>query len=201
VQCILFGSIAMNMEPAASTIESLIFREAKRSVAGPVISIDPNIRPFMIHDRQAYIKRFETWIQAATIVKISAADFAFIYPDLNLEQALQKILDFGPRLVVTTLGPEGALMLIRRNEGTMLRVKAPVRVLPVADTIGAGDTFHGAFLSWLELKGKMSRAALASLTETEAYDALFFANKAASIVCSRHGADPPTLIEVETLKS
>jgi fructokinase len=65
--------------------------------------------------------------------------------------------------------------------------------LPVADTIGAGDTFHGAFLSWLELNGKMSPAAIAALTEAELYKALFIANKAASLVCSRQGAEPPTL--------
>jgi fructokinase len=69
--------------------------------------------------------------------------------------------------------------------------------LPVVDTIGAGDTFHGALLSWLELQGKMSRSALASLTEAELYDALVFANHAASLVCSRQGAEPPTLEEME----
>jgi len=91
--------------------------------------------------------------------------------------------------------------LLRRNDGSITTVSAPVVNLPVADTIGAGDTFHGAFLSWLEMKGKMSRSSLANLSETELYDALFFANKAASIVCSRHGAAPPTLREVQNLKS
>jgi fructokinase len=47
----------------------------------------------------------------------------------------------------------------------------------------------------------MSRHGLANLLETELYDALFFANKAASIVCSRQGAEPPTLREVERLKA
>ena len=79
-------------------------------------------------------------------------------------------------------------------------MNAPVVDLPVLDTIGAGDTFHGAFLSWLVLKEKMSRSNLANLSENDLYDALFFANKAASIVCSRQGADPPTLREVENLK-
>jgi fructokinase len=72
--------------------------------------------------------------------------------------------------------------------------------LPVVDTIGAGDAFHGALLAWLEKKGKMSRSALAELTELELYNALFFANKAASIVCSRQGAEPPTRKEVDALK-
>jgi fructokinase len=146
------------------------------------------------------VDRFEKWIAASTIAKISSADFEFIYPDLRLEKALQKILAMGPRLVITTLGPKGALAALRRNDGSVTQVSAPVVDLPVADTIGAGDTFHGAFLAWLEIKEKMSRHSLANLSETELYDALFFANKAASIVCSRRGAEPPILKEVERLK-
>ena len=203
IRCILFGSIALTMEPSASTIESLIVREGgKGSVAAerPVISLDPNVRPFMIHHRQAYVQRFETWVRYATIAKISEVDFDFIYPGLGLEKSLEKILDMGPRMALTTLGPKGALALLRKDDGSVLRVSAPVVDLHVADTIGAGDTFHGAFLSWLELRGKMSRSAIASLTEAELYDALYFANKAAYLVCSRQGADPPSLAEVEALK-
>jgi fructokinase len=193
----------MTMEPVSSAIETLILRENALQGQGkeaPVISFDPNIRPFMIQDKKAYVKRFEKWVAASTITKISAADFDFIYPGLGLEKVLQKILSMGPRLVVSTLGPKGALALLRRNDGSVIRAGAPVVEVPVVDTIGAGDTFHGAFLSWLELKGKMSRSALAGLTEAELVDALFFANKAASLVCSRQGAEPPTLKEVDALK-
>ncbi|GHV80771.1 ribokinase [Spirochaetia bacterium] len=203
IRCIFFGSISLTVEPSASTIESLIVREGgKNSNAadGPVISLDPNVRPFMIRDKNAYVRRFEGWVAASTIAKISEADFDFIYPGLGLEQSLEKVLGMGPRLALTTLGPRGALALLRKDDGSLLRVSAPVVDLPVVDTIGAGDTFHGAFLSWLELRGKMSRTALPALTEAELYDALFFANRAASLVCSRQGAEPPTLAEVEALK-
>jgi fructokinase len=201
-RCILFGSIAMTMEPVASSIETLILREGRGGVQAedaPVISFDPNIRPFMIKDKNAYIQRFEKWIAASTIAKVSSADFAFIYPGLALGDALGKVLAMGPRLAISTLGPDGALALLRRDDGSVTEVRAPVVDLPVMDTIGAGDTFHGAFLSWLEINGKMSRPALAGLGETDLYNALLFANKAASIVCSRRGAEPPTLGEVENL--
>jgi fructokinase len=205
IRCILFGSIALTMEPSASTIESFVIREgggdgASSAEDRPVISLDPNVRPFMIPDKAAYVRRFEGWVSSATIVKISEADFDFIYPGLGLEKSLEKVLGMGPRMAVTTLGPQGALALLRKNDGSILRVQAPVVDVPVVDTIGAGDTFHGAFLSWLELKGKMSRSALAALTGPELYDALFFANKAASLVCSKRGAEPPVIKEVETLK-
>jgi fructokinase len=195
VDCIVFGSIAMTMEPAASTIESFVLRGKNK-----IISFDPNIRPVMIRDRDAYLKRYEKWIAASRIVKISGADIDFIYPELGIEGAIRRILEMGPRLVVCTLGKDGATALLRRDGGSPVSASAPIVDLPVIDTIGAGDTFHGALLSWLELKGKMSEAALASLTEGELRDALYFANKAASLVCSRKGADPPTIAEVEALR-
>jgi fructokinase len=167
----------------------------------PVVSFDPNIRPFMIKDKGAYIDRFEKWIASSTIAKISLEDFGFLYPKLDMAKALRKVLAMGPRLAICTMGPKGAQAFLRRNDGSITTVSAPVVNLPVADTIGAGDTFYGAFLSWLEMKGKMSRSSLANLSEAELYDALFFANKAASIVCSRRGAEPPTLKEVDNLKT
>jgi fructokinase len=198
-RCILFGSISMTMEPIAGTIETLIQRE---SAGGdpPVISFDPNIRSFMIADRPSYVKRLEGWLRSAVIAKISGADYGFIYPGQGLEQSMERVLGMGPRIAVTTLGKDGALALLRREDGSIIRVSAPVVDLPVKDTIGAGDTFHGALLAWLEMKGRMSRAAIAALTEAELRDALFFANKAASLVCARQGADPPALAEVEALQ-
>ena len=205
-KCILFGSIAMTMEPLASAIDALILREATRKNAdqmdgAPIISFDPNIRQFMIKDRNAFIARFEKWVAASTIAKISAADFEYLYPKIDAEKALHKILAMGPRLAICTMGQKGALALLRRNDGTITKVKAPAVNLPVVDTIGAGDTFHGAFLSWLVIKEKMSRSSLANLGESDLYDALVFANKAASVVCSRRGAEPPTLRELKNLKN
>jgi len=198
--CICFGSISMIMEPVASTIETLIIREnAQEGVEKerPVISFDPNIRPFMIKDKGAFIRRTEKLIAASTIVKISNADLGYVYPGIDTGKAIEKILTMGPRLVITTLGPDGALALLRRDDESVIRVSAPAVDVPIADTIGAGDTFHGAFLSWLEIKGMMSRSALANMSEAELYEALFFANKAAAIVCSRRGAEPPTRKEID----
>jgi fructokinase len=205
-KCLQFGSISLTMEPIGSAIESLVLREGSRKSTdqmdgAPVISFDPNIRPFMIKDRAAYIEKFEKWVASSTIAKISQTDFAFLYPRLDAEKALQKVLAMGPRLAICTLGPKGALAMLRRNDGSVTKVNAPAIALPVVDTIGAGDTFHGAFLSWLEIKDKMSRSALSNLSEADLYDAVFFANKAASIVCSRQGAEPPSRREVENLKT
>jgi fructokinase len=192
---LVFGSISMTMEPIASTIETLVLREASRKKL--IIAFDPNIRPFMIKDKDAYIERFKKWVNASTISKISMEDFEFIFPNPEPEQALREIINMGSRLVIATLGPQGALAMLRRDDGSVIKVSAPAAPVPVVvDTIGAGDTFLGALLFWLEQRGKMIHSVLINLSETDLHDALVFANKAASIVCTRHGAEPPTLEEI-----
>jgi fructokinase len=191
--CVVFGSISMNMEPCAGTIETFIQRYQSEDY--PVIAFDPNIRPIKIADRNAYLKRFEKWTAASTIVKLSSEDAEYAFPGLEPTQALAKILSLGPKLAVCTLGPDGVIAMLRRGSGD-ITVKVPGIPVTVVDTVGAGDTFHGAFLSRLFSKGALSRCALVDLSEAELRDAVSYANKAASIVCSRHGADPPTAGEV-----
>jgi fructokinase len=184
----------MTMEPIASAIETLVSRY--RTSETPLISFDPNIRPLMIHDREAYTIRFEQWVAASSIVKISAEDFEFVYPELQPEEALRNVFSLGPILAVCTLGSDGAMAMLHRNDGKIIKVSAPGIPTKVVDTVGAGDTFHGAILAWLYNRKKLSRCALANLDETELNDVLVFANKAASIVCSRHGGDSPTMQEM-----
>lgn len=196
-RCVLFGSIAMLMEPVASTIESFVKREA----GNLVVSFDPNVRPVMVKDQQAYVQRMEGWFASATIVKISGADMDYVYPGLDREAAMAKVLSFGPSLLVTTLGTDGALAVGKRADGSWFRATAPGIRVKVADTIGAGDTFHAGFLSWLELNGRMSRRAIQELTEAELVEALGFANKAAALVCTKRGAEPPSVYEMENFKA
>ena len=192
--CIVFGSVSMAMEPIASTIENLIIKYSEHKV----IAFDPNIRPFMIKDREAYMKRFTQWAGLCTIAKISGEDFEYIFPGTEPKDALQKMIDLGTQLAIVTLGADGSAALLRRANGSVIKVNIPgIHIEKIADTVGAGDTFLGAFLARLELRGKMSNNAIANLHEDDLHDALTFANKAAAIVCTRNGAEPPTLNEME----
>jgi fructokinase len=202
ITCIYFGSVAVTMEPIGASIETFA-REQSARRDGPALSYDPNVRPLVIKDRAAFAERAGRLVSFADIVKISKADMEYLYPGLSLEAGIEKILSTAPagttKLVVCTLGKDGAKAALKTGAGSVIRARAGAVELPVLDTIGAGDTFHGAFLSFLDRNGKMSRPAIAALTEPDLNAALLFANKAASIVCSREGADPPTLAELEQL--
>jgi len=192
--CIVFGSISMSMEPIATTIEKLIMKEAGKKV----IAFDPNIRSFMIKDRDAYIERFKKWASVCTIAKISSEDFEFIFPNTEPQEALGKMLKLGTRLAIITLGEKGAAALLKHDNGKIIKASASgIKIPKLADTVGAGDTFHGAFLAWLEMRGKMSHNEINNLSEEDLHNALVFANKAAAYVCTQYGSQPPSIKQLE----
>ena len=63
--------------------------------------------------------------------------------------------------------------------------------VPVIDTVGAGDTFQAAMLTWLAEQGRLSIDGVAALDAGALQDLLDFAMRAAAITCSRRGADLP----------
>jgi fructokinase len=194
INCVVFGSISLVMEPIGSTIESFIIEKAR----GIVTSFDPNIRPFIIKDRSAYLRRFNKLSGASDIVKISLEDYEYIDANSGSREALENLIKMGTRLAIITLGPKGARAMLHRNNGTITSAFAPgINIPSVVDTVGAGDTFHGAFLAWLEQRGKLSRKAINDLSENDLFNALAFANKAAAFVCGRHGCEPPCFDEIE----
>ena len=72
----------------------------------------------------------------------------------------------------------------------------PGRPVAVADTVGAGDTFHAALLARLRQRNLLRRDALAALDAAAVRDALRYAAAAAAVTCARRGADPPNADEV-----
>jgi fructokinase len=181
-----FGSFSLAAEPCGSAYEALMQREH----VSHVISLDPNIRPTLIKNREAHLARLERLVGLADIVKFSDDDLAWMAPDTPFDPFARAWLERGAKLVIMTRGEKGALARSRR-----VSVSVPSVTVTVADTIGAGDTFSAAMLAWLDQRGLLTKAAVASLGEGEVSDALAYAAKAASITSSRPGADPPWLNE------
>jgi fructokinase len=184
VQALHFGSISLVLEPGASTLEALMQRESGRRI----LSLDPNIRPSLISDREAYRRRFEGWLRQVDIVRLSIADLEWLYPGANAYEIVQGWPEWGPGLCLLTLGSEGAYGITAKGETTT--VASPK--ITVADTVGAGDTFLAATLSWLYEQGKLEdRQTLEALSRFELTACLEYAARAAAINCSRPGANPP----------
>lgn len=186
VDALHVGSLGLVLEPMASTLFELLRREGDQR---PVM-LDPNVRPALASSADAYRTRLESALALSTIVKTSLEDVRWLYPDVELEAAAGLMLAAGTRLVVITLGAEGAAGF---TGSVQTRVPAPY--VDVVDTIGAGDAFGAALLAWLREHRLLAKDL--SLDGPELESALEFACRAASFTCGRAGADPPRRDELE----
>jgi sugar/nucleoside kinase (ribokinase family) len=96
-------------------------------------------------------------------------------------EAVRGLVGYGARMAVVTLGEIGALGRLGERE-----IESPAYRVPVADTTGAGDVFHAAFV-WALLEGLDAAGCLRS------------ANAAAGMNCRAVGAQGglPTRAELE----
>jgi len=184
VNAVHLGTLGLVLEPMALSLAELVRREHGKRL----IMLDPNIRPVLATGPQ-YRPRLDSLISESTIVKASDADLAWLFPSLPLREAARALLACGPRLVVVTLGAEGAVGV---NGDGEVKVAAPV--VQVVDTIGAGDAFGAALLAWLNDHDRLSRDL--RLDRDELRESLEFACLVASITCTRPGADPPRRAEL-----
>ena len=190
VECLNFGSISMLMSPQSDTIRQLVERESRQRI----VSFDPNVRPVMIPDRKVYIEQVHHWVRLSAVARVSFADLEWLYPERSVQESAERWLAMGPKLVALTCGKDGGRILT-----PSFQVEEPGYYVEVADTIGAGDTFHAALLARLRSLGKLSHKTLGTLSRSDAADCLRFAVKASALNCSRVGADPPDMHEMERL--
>jgi fructokinase len=177
-----FGSLSLLLEPGASTLEGLMRRESRRRL----LSLDPNVRPSLIADREAYVRRLEGWVGLVDLVKVSRADLAWLYPGEPAEAVAARWLGLGPAAVLVTLGRDGSLAV-----ATSGRASAVSPRVEVVDTVGAGDAFTAATLASLHELDALDRSGLEALGAAPLKDLLAQANGIAARTCTRPGADPP----------
>jgi fructokinase len=189
IAALAIASYAVAVEPSGGTLLALAEREAQRRV----ISLDPNLRPALVGDLGQWRARFASYARTASIIKLSIEDLHTAYgAGTDPEAQARQWLGLGVGLVVVTLGEEGALAF---HANATLR--QPGRRVAVADTVGAGDTFHAALLARLRAQGALSRPAVAALDRPALEDVLRYATLAASITCTRRGADMPGAADLE----
>lgn len=183
------GSYATVVEPTASALRALVEREGGRAL----IAYDPNIRLNVEPDLQRWRDQL-VWMQTRTdLLKVSEEDLELLQPGAALDDFATRALAQGVKAVVVTRGAQGAV-----GWTAQARVTTPPVPVTVVDTVGAGDTFQAALLTWLAENGALSATALASLPQQALADALAFAAQAAAITCSRRGADMPRRTELGT---
>lgn len=180
-----FGSVSLTAEPArsATLYAARIAREN-----GCLVSYDPNYRASLWNSQEEAVREMKNALPLCDILKISDEELPLLTGTTDPAEGSGILAKLGIRLIFITLGANGAFFRLGAQTGSVPGIK-----VKVGDTNGAGDTFFGAALSKL-VKEDLNTLTLPRLTQIAA-----FANKAASITTSRHGAIPamPRLEEVE----
>ncbi|MEY2581236.1 MAG: fructokinase [Ilumatobacteraceae bacterium] len=173
------GTLGLVFEPMASTLEAVV-----RDVGDDImVLLDPNCRPRVTPDRVGYLARLERMLRRTDVVKVSTDDLDFMAPDDHLA-GIRSLLEGGACVVLHTDG--GSRVHVHWAEGVPAIV--PVPAVEVVDTIGAGDSFGGAFAAWWDQAG-LGRSELRDRDAVRS--AVGAAVEVAAVNCSRVGAQPP----------
>lgn len=186
--CVHTGSLALVQKPGASVVEDFLAAAAPRAT----ISIDPNVRPLLVHP-DVYRARLVHWCGLADVLRLSKDDLELLLPGTPPEQACDIWHAAGARLVVITRGAEGALASL---DGERLQV--PAVPTDVADTVGAGDSFTAGLLHHLGACGLLG-GRLTELRLDDVAEACLFATRVAALTCSVAGPNPPWRSRLESV--
>lgn len=187
ISTLFFGCISLVPEPCAATYEALMRRAGKSRVT----MLDPNIRASFVQDEDVYRARLDRMLAMADIVKVSDEDLIWLRGAGNLTEKAQEVLAMGPAIVCVTEGARGVTGYTADGS-----VFVPAPKVDVVDTVGAGDTFNGGFLTGLTELGVLKKDAVRDLSTDHLKQALTLGASAAAITVSRAGANPPTRAEL-----
>jgi fructokinase len=201
------GSISSWTPPGCAAIARLVAAVAGRGL----VSVDPNIRPMLAagpvgaslgNHPDAVRERLDVLVRQADVVKVSAEDLAWLEPDAGtdaaaLDDAARRWAARGPGLVLLTDG--GRPLRIARPGRPLLRRAIPP--VTVADTVGAGDSLAAGLFRGLLAERVTSRAALDALDDDRLAALVDDAALVAALTCTRVGADPPTLEDLQRARA
>lgn len=188
VRALHVGSYATVVGATADALAAAV-----RDVPGDcVVSYDPNVRLNVQGALAPWRERLAWMLPRTQLLKISEEDLQLLSPGTTPDAFLTECLAQGVAMAIVTCGGDGAVGACGAG-----RAQVDARLAgPLVDTVGAGDTYQAALLTWLAEHGLLARASLAALTVDQLGEAMRFAAAAAGVTCARRGADLPRRDEV-----
>ncbi|MGE8098284.1 carbohydrate kinase family protein [Pseudomonas fluorescens] len=183
------GSYSLVVQPIADTLLALVRRESGKRL----ISLDPNVRLNPEPNIELWRSRIAELVKHADLIKVSDEDLSLLYPGREPQSVIDGWLEYRCQLVFLTRGGQGATVFSRRHGSW----SAPASKVVIADTVGAGDTFQAALITWLTEQQLDSVDGLQRLSREQIDTMLRFAISAAALTCSKTGPDLPYRHQLE----
>ncbi|WP_042354371.1 carbohydrate kinase family protein [Bacillus rubiinfantis] len=123
--------------PARATIEKMIDTAGRND---KLVCFDPNYHPLLWQKGEDGVKYVKSIIGKVDIIKPSEDDAERLFGKDTPENQINKFLGLGAKLVILTLGKDGAIV----SNGTEV-IRLESLATEVVDTTGAGDAFWSGF--------------------------------------------------------
>lgn len=173
------GTLALVLEPLAEATRAVV----EAAPDSRIIMVDPNCRPAVMTGSVVFEQTLAAVLDRADVVKVSGDDLAFLYPGERPSTAAEQIHMRTGATVLFTDGANSVEVICETGKQVL-----DVPIVPVVDTVGAGDSFSGGFLAYWTRQG-WGREELHDLASVVA--AASFGITVAGITCQRAGAEPP----------
>ena len=144
---------------------------------GVTVVFDPNPRPTLWPSQQAMIEATNRLAAKCDVFLPGLSEGQLFSGRQDPRDIADYYLDMGISKVIIKLGDTGSVAFGRNADGGRTEVVVPSFVVDVVDTVGAGDSFTGAFCSGI-LKGMSVPEAHKMAVDVSAY------------VCTQSGAMP-----------
>lgn len=159
-----FSCWPLTMAPSRAAIEKMIDAAKQHQVW---IGFDPNYHPMLWPKDEDGVSYVKSIIGQVDIIKPSDDDAERLFGKDTPDNQIQKFLSLGAKLVILTLGKDGAVVSNGRET-----VRFPTLATEVADTTGAGDAFWSGFYAAL-VRGHALREAISLGFAVSAYKLKF----------------------------
>ena len=136
-----FSCWPISQKKSRKVIEKVIEEARKNNV---LIGFDPNYHEMIWEEGHDGIEYIKNLIGKLDIIKPSEVDAERIFGPDTPENHVDKFIQCGAKLVIMTLGKDGAIV----SNGTET-IKFKTLATEVVDTTGAGDAFWGGFYTAL----------------------------------------------------
>lgn len=181
------GSLSLTSEPSRSTTFYAVKRAKEK---GSIISYDPNYRASLWENEEAAKQHMRSLIPYVDLMKISDEETELLTDEKDVEKASKKLFEQGVKIVMVTLGKDGAYVYHKDGGYYVEGFKSNV-----LDTTGAGDSCWGGFLYWINKSGRKPE----DISSDELKEFARFGNAVASLCVEGKGAIPsmPFMEQVE----
>ena len=136
-----FSCWPISQKKSRKVIEKVIEEARKNNV---LIGFDPNYHEMIWEEGHDGIEYIKNLIGKLDVIKPSEVDAERIFGPDTPENHVDKFIQCGAKLVIMTLGKDGAIV----SNGTET-IKFKTLATEVVDTTGAGDAFWGGFYTAL----------------------------------------------------